>query len=127
MLRLFVQLAFFASLELSSFAQAGLSRMPGPENNFDVMKRGDGIMDMHTLEEVDGNLRNQAESRSETNLSKLDLKAPGPARRQYSKGMVACVKKDFKAASESFRTAISIYPEFVSAHNGLGYAYFRLG
>lgn len=125
MLRLFVELALFASLELNAFAQS--ARMPGPENNFDVMIKGNGIMDLHTLEEVDRNLRNQAETRSEANLSKLDLKAPGRARRAFSKGLAAFVKKDFKAASESFRTAISIYPEFVSAHNALGFAYFSLG
>lgn len=125
MLRLFVELALFASLELSAFAQSG--RMPGPENNFDAMMRGDGIMDLHTLEEVDGNLRNQAETRSEANLSKLDLKAPGRARHEYSKGMAAFLKKDFQAASESLKTATSIYPEFVSAHNVLGCTYLSLG
>src|ERR1700687_1418148 len=125
MLRLFVEFALFASLEFSVFAQG--ARMPGPENNFDAMMKGDGIMDLHTLEEVDRNLRNQAETRSEANLSKLDLKAPGRARREYSKGLAAFVKKDFKAASENLRTAISIYPEFVSAHNALGCAYFSLG
>jgi Ca-activated chloride channel family protein len=122
--RLFVGFALFASLEFSAFAQG---RMPGPENNFDAMMKGDGIMDLHTLEEVDRKLRNQAETRSEANLSKLDLKAPGRARREYSKGLAAFAKNDFKAASESLRTAISIYPEFVSAHNALGCAYFSLG
>src|ERR1700739_3238313 len=99
MLRLFVKFALFASLELSAFAQG--ARMPGPENNFDAMMKGDGIMDLHTLEEVDRKLRNQAETRSEANLSKLDLKAPGRARREYSKGLAAFAKNDFKAASES--------------------------
>jgi tetratricopeptide (TPR) repeat protein len=122
---LFVELALFASLELSAFAQSG--RMPGPENGFDAMMKGDGIMDLHTLEEVDRNLRSQAETRSEASLSKLDLKAPGRARSEYSKGLAAFVKKDFKAASERLRTATSIYPEFVSAHNALGCAYFSLG
>lgn len=125
MVRLFVELALLGSLELSALAQGG--RMPGPENNFDAMMKGDGIMDLHTLEQVDRNLRNQAERRSEANLSKLDLKAPGRARREYSKGLAAFIKKDFKAASESLNTAVSIYPEFVSAHNALGCAYFILG
>jgi VWFA-related protein len=126
MLRVLFEVALLASLGLSAFAQ-GSARMPGPENSFDAMMRGDGIMDLHTLEEVDGNLRNQAETRSEANLSKLDLKAPGRARHEYSKGLAAFITKDFKAASESLRTAILIYPEFVSAHNALGCAYFSLG
>jgi VWFA-related protein len=125
MLRLFVELALFASLEWSAFAQSG--RMPGPENSFDAMMRGNGIMDLRTLEEVDRNLRNQAESRSEANVSKLDLKAPARARHEYSKGLSAFLKKDFKGASESLRTATSLYPAFVSAHNALGCAYFSLG
>jgi Ca-activated chloride channel family protein len=124
MRRLFVALALFASLEFSAFAQG---HMAGPENNFDVILKEGGIMDLHTLEEVDRNLRNQAATRSEANLSKLDLKAPGGARREYSKGLAAFLKKDFKAASGSLTTAISIYPEFVSAHNALGCAYSSLG
>ena len=90
MLRLFVALALFASLEFSAFAQG---RMAGPENNFDVILKQGGIMDLHTLEEVDRNLRNQVATRSEANLSKLDLKAPGRARREYSKGLAAFLKK----------------------------------
>ena len=127
MLWLFVELALLAALELSAFAQGGVARMPGPENNFDVMMRANGVMDMHTMEELDGNVRTQAETRSEAGLSKLDLKAPGRARREYSKGLAAFRRKDFQAASESLKTAISIYPEFVSAHNTLGCAYLSLG
>lgn len=127
MLWLFVELALLASLELGAFAQGGVARMPGPENNFDVMMRANGVMDMHTMEELDGNVRTQAETRSEAGLSKLDLKAPGQARREYSKGLALFRKKNFQAASESLRTAISIYPEFVSAHNALGCAYLSLG
>jgi len=125
MLRRFLELAFFAGLEVTALAQGG--RMPGPENNFDAMMRGNGIMDLYTLEEIDRKFANQTESRSEENLSKLDLKAPGRARREYSKGLAAFAKKDFRAASENFGTAISIYPKFVSAHNALGCAYFSLG
>jgi Ca-activated chloride channel homolog len=125
MIRQLLEFTLFASLALSVSAQG--AHIPPPENSFDSMMKGNGIMDLHTLEEVDRNLRNQAETRSETNLSKLDLKAPGSARREYAKGLSAFVKKDFKAATESLSKAISIYPNFVSAHNALGCAYFSLG
>jgi VWFA-related protein len=125
MLRRFLELAFLACLEVTASAQGG--RMPGPENNFDAMMRGDGIMDLYTLEEIARQFANQTEGRSETNLSRLDLKAPGRARREYSKGLGEFAKKDFRAASENFRMAISIYPKFVSAHNALGCTYFSLG
>jgi len=127
MLWLLVELALLAALELSAFAQGGVARMPGPENNFDVMMRANGVMDMHTMEELDGNLRTQAETRSEAGLSKLDLKAPGRAQREYSKGLAEFRRKDFQAASESLKKAISIYPQFVSAHNALGCSYLNLG
>jgi len=102
-------------------------QIPRVENGFDAMLKGGGIMDMHTLEEMDRNLHNQAETRSETNLSKLDLKAPGRARREYAKGLAAYVKNDFKSAVESLSKAISIDADFVSAHNALGCAYLSLG
>ena len=84
-------------------------------------------MDLRTLEEVDHGLRNQAQERSETGLSKLDLKAPSRARREYSKGLSAFFQKDYKSAAESLKNALLIYPDFVSAHNALGCAYFSLG
>ena len=60
-------------------------------------------------------------------LSKLDLKAPGKARREYDKGHQLLMKKDFSGAVEHLTAATSIYPSFVSAHNSLGSAYLSLG
>jgi Ca-activated chloride channel family protein len=60
-------------------------------------------------------------------VSKLDLKAPGKARREYDKGYQLLMRKHFTAAVEHLTTAISIYPEFVAAHNALGNAYLDLG
>lgn len=53
-------------------------------------------------------------------ISKLDLKAPGPARREYEKGRPLLLKQNFAEAAEHFSKAISIYPSFVAAHNSLG-------
>jgi VWFA-related protein len=59
-------------------------------------------------------------------LSKLDLKAPGKARREYDKGYQLLQRKDLQGAIEHLTTAISIYSTYVSAHNALGSAYLGL-
>jgi VWFA-related protein len=60
-------------------------------------------------------------------VSKLDLKAPGKAQREYHKGYELLMKKDFRAAIEHLAIAVSVYPDFVAAHNALGTAYLNLG
>lgn len=118
---------FFAVLCLTKVLVAQGAHIPPPENNFDVMLNEGGIVDLHTLEELNQNQRVQTESRSSATLSKLDLKASGGARSAYAKGLRLFATKDYKNAAQSFEKAISIYPDFVSAHNALGCAYFALG
>ena len=60
-------------------------------------------------------------------VSKLDLKAPRKARREYDKGYRLLALKDFKGAAEHLEAAVSLYPSFVAAHNSLGSAYLSLG
>jgi Ca-activated chloride channel family protein len=60
-------------------------------------------------------------------VSKLDLKAPGKARREYEKGYQLLMKKDYKGSIEHLAVAITVYPDFVAAHNALGSAYLALG
>lgn len=59
--------------------------------------------------------------------SKLDLKAPGAARREYEKGNQLVFRKSYADAAEHFVKAITAYPSFVSAHNALGSTYLDLG
>ncbi|HEY1464885.1 MAG TPA: VWA domain-containing protein, partial [Terriglobales bacterium] len=59
--------------------------------------------------------------------SKLDLKAPGKARKEYSKGYQLLMQKDYKGAVDHLTLALERYPEFVAAHNALGSAYLNLG
>lgn len=75
---------------------------------------------------INGQNRSPLES-SNGSLSKLDLKAPGKARREYEKGYQLLMKKDFPSAVVHLTTATSIYPSFVAAHNALGSAYLNLG
>ncbi len=59
-------------------------------------------------------------------VSKLDLKAPGKAQREYDKGFQLLMKKDLQSAVEHLGNAIQIYPSYVAAHNALGSAYLQL-
>lgn len=118
---------FFAVLCLTQLTFAQGAHIPPTENNFDVMLKEGGIVDLHTLEELNQNQRVQTESRSSATVSKLDLKASGRARSAYANGLRQFAAKDYKNAAQSFEKAVSIYPDFVSAHNALGCAYFTLG
>ncbi|HZC23205.1 MAG TPA: VWA domain-containing protein [Candidatus Binatia bacterium] len=60
-------------------------------------------------------------------LSKLDLKAPGKARREYVKGFQLLMRKELPGAIEHLGNATRIYPQFVAAHNALGSAYLNRG
>lgn len=74
---------------------------------------------------LSGPERSSLEGRSGSQ-SKLDLKAPGKARREYEKGYQLLMRKDHEGAVEHLTTATSIYPSFVAAHNALGSAYLGL-
>jgi VWFA-related protein len=59
-------------------------------------------------------------------VSKLDLKAPGKAQREYQKAYQLLQRKDLQGAVEHLLNSIHIYPSFVAAHNALGTAYLDL-
>ncbi len=117
----------FAIPLLSLCAIAQSLGSPGRvQNNFDlILKEGD-VMDLHTLDELDRAVRDRASTRSEANVSKLDLKAPGRARKAFGDGLRFFALKQYGKAIESFKKATSIDASFVSAHNALGCAYFAL-
>lgn len=60
-------------------------------------------------------------------VSKLDLKAPGNARKEYDKGFQLLMRKDLRGAIEHLSRAVSLYPSYVAAHNALGIAYLNSG
>lgn len=59
-------------------------------------------------------------------VSQLDLRAPKDARRLFDKGFQLYSGKNFQGAIEHFVQALTIYPEYVAAHNALGSAYLAL-
>jgi len=71
--------------------------------------------------ERDQNRQTLAESGS---VSALDLRAPAKAIKQFNHGMAKLKAQRPKEAIPFFKKAVGLYPEFVSAHIGLGMAYF---
>jgi Ca-activated chloride channel family protein len=59
-------------------------------------------------------------------ISKLDLKAPGKAQREFEKGYQLLMKKDYPSAVDRLTNAISVYPKYVAAYNARGSAYLGL-
>lgn len=59
-------------------------------------------------------------------VSKLDLKAPGKARREYEQGYLELMRNHPQAAADHLTKSLAIYPKFVAAHNALGSAYLIL-
>jgi tetratricopeptide (TPR) repeat protein len=60
-------------------------------------------------------------------ISKLDLKSPAKARREYEKGHQLLMKKDLEAAITHLTKSIAVYSNFVASHNALGTAYSNQG
>ncbi len=74
------------------------------------------------------NMRNRdAGENASISISKLDLKAPSKARREYEKGFKALLRKDYESAIVLLSKSLETYPNFVAAHNALGSAYLILG
>jgi Ca-activated chloride channel homolog len=71
--------------------------------------------------------RHQQEEQPSEGVSKLDLKAPPDAKREYQKGKSLLFQKDFNGGVHHLLRALAIYPKFVAAHNALGIAYMDLG
>jgi len=93
---------------------AGMGPLQGAQMDFNLLTLNSQASDSTPLE-------NPSESRS-----KLDLKAPGKARREYAKGYQLLIRKDWQAAIEHLTNSTGIYPQFVAAHNALGSAYLGL-
>lgn len=84
-------------------------------------------LSLFDLEASQGHSRSDGlESRTGA-ISKLDLKAPRKAKKDYEKGMEALWKKDFSAAVQYLLNATGTYSSYVAAHDALGVAYMDLG
>ena len=113
-------------------AAAQVFSAPASTNRFGTMP----VLDAIQTTRMDSNLFLINSRSSGTNsplqapsgsISKLDLKSPGKARREYEKGYQLLMKKDLQAAITHLIKSIEIYPDFVAAHNALGTAYLNQG
>jgi Ca-activated chloride channel homolog len=105
----------------------------GPANRFGSLATLDSIQ----TTKIDSNvflINSQGSAGSATPLqapsgsvSKLDLKSPGKARREYEKGYQLLMKRDLPAAITHLTKSLTLYPSFVAAHNALGTAYLNQG
>ena len=59
-------------------------------------------------------------------VSKLDVKAPGKAQREYGTGYQMLLRGDIEGAVQHLGQSLTLYPKFVAAHNALGTAYLNL-
>jgi VWFA-related protein len=120
----------FTGFSLALIATSVCAQMPGgqtmarPMNNFDVILQQGGPMDFNTMQELDHKRHDQLGTKSEATVSLLDLKAPARARSEYNKGLQFISQNNYEKAIESLLKAVTLYPQFVSAHNALGFAYF---
>lgn len=71
--------------------------------------------------------RHDQQEQPSEGVSRLDLKAPGRARKEYEDGVKLLLHKDYSRALERLSKATAEYPRFVAAHNALGIAYMDLG
>ena len=103
----------------AAMSQQNRPAWTGPDDPF-------ARLDLYVAHEDAQNRRGELESLPDS-VSKLDLKAPGKARREYEKGLELLIRKNYASAFEHLTRSISIYPKFVAAHNALGSAYMDEG
>jgi Ca-activated chloride channel homolog len=115
----------FACALLTCFAAAQAVQPERFERDFNVMFRGGEYMNLYAMGTLDHKSRDQVNSNSEATVSKFDLKAPGHAKDAYTRALRFLAKNDFKSAVEALQKAITLYPNYVAAHNALGYSYFQ--
>ncbi|MGA8432920.1 MAG: VWA domain-containing protein [Candidatus Sulfotelmatobacter sp.] len=125
---LFLALSLLGSLFCTATAQVLHFPAPGDamqtSMSIDAIQSAQMDFNLFTINSRDENSP-LAQSPS-ASISKLDLKAPGKARREYEKGFQLLMGKDPKGAIEHLGNATEIYPSFVAAHNALGSAYLAL-
>ncbi len=125
-------LFLFLFLLLSPFALAQVMSIPssgfGEVNSSPVGLSMISSMQMtNNLYGMTANMQNQGLGAPSNSLSRLDLKAPWKARREYDKGYQLLIHKDYRGAIPYLSKATQLYPSFVAAHNALGSAYLNLG
>ncbi len=125
---------FFSWLLLTSFllaswaAWAQVDGLPSPPGAVMMSSASSTLAappDQPNLWTVNNQIHSELEM-SDGFVSVLDLKAPGKAVAEYSKGRELLLKRNFESALRHLSSATSIYPNYVAAHNALGHTYLEL-
>jgi VWFA-related protein len=117
----FSQVMSIPSSGFGNIGTPGISGSPIGLGLIDSMSMTNNLFTMTT------NAQNHSNQSPSASVSKLDLKAPWRARREYEKGYQLLMRKDFQDAVLQLSNATAMYPNFVAAHNALGSAYLNLG
>ena len=112
------------SIPSSGFGNIGSAGSSGPPVGLGLFSPEQMTNTLYTMTT---NAQNGTMESPSASVSKLDLKAPFRARREYDKGYQLLMRKDYQNAVPHLASATSIYPNFVAAHNALGSAYLNLG
>jgi Ca-activated chloride channel homolog len=132
----FLQMALVMSLLAGLAAVVRAQSLPGgggnslgvgPQNSIDEAGAELYMMDLMSMQAQKAARQHQQQEQPSDGVSKLDLKAPSPARKEYEKGISALLKNDSANAVDHLSKAIGIYPKFVAAYNSLGSAYMDQG
>jgi Ca-activated chloride channel homolog len=98
---------------------------PGGTAPFDIS--GMGIVQLNSIWTRQGGEQDSPLLNPTLSVSKLDLKAPRKARQEFEKGRQLLHRKNYEDAMQHLSQAMTIYPDFVAAHEALGTSLLSTG
>src|SRR5438552_3022526 len=119
-----VAVAQVMSIPSSGFGSIGTPGVPGGPVGLGFISSEQMTNNLYAMTT---NAQHSSMESPSASVSKLDLKASWKARREYERGYQLLMRNDFAGAVEHLLRSISMYPQFVAAHNALGSAYLNLG
>ena len=123
---LFLFLSGAASAQIMSIPSSGFGEANSSPVGMGLIS-SEQMMNNQFLLSSDAHRNQSALQTPSGSVSKLDLKAPWKAKREYDKGYQLMMRRDFTNAVQHLGIAIAEYPKFVAAHNALGSAYLSMG
>jgi Ca-activated chloride channel family protein len=98
---------------------------PGGTAPFDISEMGMSQLNSRMMW-ADANHQTSPLQNPALMVSQLDLRAPKPAKKEFEKGFELFNQKQYQPAVEHLVHAVTIYPDYVAAHNTLGSSYMGL-
>ena len=116
----------FASAALSPCLSVAQSHPLREEPSSSLHLMSDDLARLNLWSHVNSSENRSPLRGSSGSVSQLDLRASAPAKQEYEKGYERLMRRDFEKAAEHLRLAVSLFPDFVAAHNALGSVYLEL-